>query len=245
MKLEPPFPWHQGEHLTVIGSNGSGKTFLLSRLLVEGPRRFVILVRTKADDTRLPATFKRSTDPTVLDDPRVEKVLFDVTRRPRQEQAELIAALMSRVWTQTGWTLAIDEGFYVYDRLGLGEELETLLTQGRGMGITVVTGIQRPVRVSRFILSESMHVIAFDLERRDRRTLEESTGELLADASVDLRRFHFAWWSRKARQVWTGRVQELEGRESHEGSLAYRDRLRRPDNVGSNHRPERMAAGDG
>jgi hypothetical protein len=244
-KLEPPFPWHQGEHLTIIGSNGSGKTFLLSRLLVEGPRRFVIMVRTKADDTRLPAAFKRTTDPGILDDPRVERVLFDVTRRQRNEQAALIAALMSKVWEQTGWTLAIDEGFYVYDRLGLGDELETLLTQGRGMGITVVTGIQRPVRVSRFILSESMHVVAFDLERRDRRTLEDSTGELLADAAVELRRFQFAWWARKARQVWVGKVQELEDRTNDEGSLAYRNRLRRPDDTGRDHRPERLATGHG
>ena len=61
--------------------------------------------------------------------------------------------------------------------------MERLLTQGRSKGISVVTGMQRPARISRFALSESTHTIAFFLEGRDRKLIliEDAAQALGAD----------------------------------------------------------------
>jgi hypothetical protein len=196
--------------MAIIGSTGTGKTWAMSRLLAWGPRDFVILVRTKDDDTRLPSVFKRTRDVEAIDDPRTDRWVVDLTRSMRAEQAEQVDRLLEKVWEQRGWTVGIDELFYVFDRLRCGEMIEQLLTQGRGARITVVVGMQRPVRVTRFALSEVSHVLCFGVEGRDRATLAEATSTRFADACVDLPRHTFVWWSRRHNATWTGRIEDLE-----------------------------------
>jgi hypothetical protein len=117
---------------------------------------------------------------------------------------------MELIWTQGGWTLFLDELYLLDDKLGLGDDIETLFTQGRSKRITVMAGLQRPTGVTRFALSQATHNISFGLEGRDVRLMRE-INERWAQAIAQLRRYEFAWFYRPTRQIWVGRIQDLGG----------------------------------
>jgi len=131
--------------------------------------------------------------------------LFSMELRPKyDEQLREFALALERAWRQGGWCMYLDELFYL-DRLGLRPLIERLLTQGRSKGITVVSGLQRPVAVTRFAVGESRHVISFGLEGRDARELGEATTDRMRRVVEDLAEFEFAWYSRPNR-IWRGRL---------------------------------------
>lgn len=131
-------------------------------------------------------------------------------------QQEEIALALERVWTQGGWTVYVDELFYVTSMLGLAKFIERLLTQGRSKGISVIVGMQRPVHVTRFAISEATHVLTFFLEGRDTKTMAEAASPTIAELGPTLRRHEFAWYYRPERAssnardyLWRGFAQDL------------------------------------
>lgn len=207
-----PFPWRQGEHMTVIGDTGTGKTTLIARILTE--RKYVLSVRTKSDKTPLPgkhvrtaAAFKR------LDIGRDGRVLLDPTY---ERQAYEIYHAFETVWREDGWTVNIDELYYLTSQLGaasrvIERQINRFLTQGRSKGISVVSGMQRPVSTTRFAMSQSSHLIAFRVEGRDRKTLQDAGGDDWAAAVLGLGRYEFAWYYRPERALWLGTLDPRSG----------------------------------
>lgn len=146
-----------------------------------------------------------------MDDTRYESF----TLVPRyQEQARQFRIATERIWQHGGWTAYFDELFFLSERLKLGEPIERLLTQGRSKHISVLVGMQRPARVSRFAISESTHVLSFGLEGRDAKELSYATTRAVENAVRELPPHHFVWFKRP-RTVWTGtldlRAGELRG----------------------------------
>jgi hypothetical protein len=97
----------------------------------------------------------------------------------------------------------------VEHRLGLTLEIEDLLTQGRSQDmrpLTMVLSAQRPARISRFVLSQATHVIAWNVEPREAKTLAESTTEVFGaiTQTLDLEAHEFAWFHRPTRGIWRG-----------------------------------------
>lgn len=139
--------------------------------------------------------------------------------RPKFERQEKEFDLaLRKVWAQGGWTVAIDETYYVDQELGLRPLINRLLTQGRSPGkISVVSGMQRPTSVSRFAIGESSHVISFGLEGRDAKILEQAATPKLGKIVTELPRFHFAWLSIPKRQIWVGKLNLKDG--SFQGSV--------------------------
>lgn len=86
-----------------------------------------------------------------------------------------------------------------------------LLTQGRSKGISVVTGMQRPVGVTRFAISQASHVLCFSQEGRDLKTVIEATSPRLAGPISQLERYEFVWYNRPTREIWRGKLQDLKG----------------------------------
>ncbi len=127
--------------MTVIGDTGTGKTTLIARILAE--RKYVLSVRTKSDKTPLPgkhvrtaAAFKR------LDIGRDGRVLLDPAY---ERQAYEIYHAFETVWREDGWTVNIDELYYLTSQLGaasrvIERQINRFLTQGRSKGISVVSG---------------------------------------------------------------------------------------------------------
>ena len=200
---DTPVEWNPGEHVAVIGRTGTGKTYLMSRLV--GWRQFVAIFRTKADDIKFPG-FQTVTDHKALNDVYKQRLLIVPEYR---RQASIGAATFETIWKRGGWTIFLDELFYVH-RLGLGAYVDMLLTQGRSKRISVVTGMQRPVWVTRFALSEVTHIFAFGGEKRDLKTLSEMAGDDFANAVARLPRFHFAHYYVPDRSVAVGTADRLD-----------------------------------
>ncbi|MHB8502645.1 MAG: ATP-binding protein [Candidatus Acidiferrales bacterium] len=212
-KLRTAFPWKQGEHVAIIGRNGTGKSMLQAALLPNRPYR--IIVRTKPDDVQY-------TD--------VERVTTLARIRPghwvyelepeHEEQRREIYKTMEFVWKTGGWCFCIDELFYCIDTLRLnapevGAPIDKLLTQGRSKGITMVNGMQRPARITRFAISEAVHVISFAVEGREAKTIGEATNRRMEETVQRLGMYEFAWYYSKRREVWTGRLNVRSGEIEH------------------------------
>lgn len=181
----------------------------MARLVLS--RDYSIVLQTKADDVRWPG--KRVRHATDIDDVRENR--FVLAPYYDDQRPEVMAAF-ERAWQQKGWLVAIDELFYVQDYLGIRREVDRLLTQGRSKGLTVMMGMQRPVGVTRFGLSQASHVIAFHQDGRDAKTIAESAGlprEVEKRLGV-LREHEFLWYSVAERGLFVGRVQDLEAKEA-------------------------------
>jgi hypothetical protein len=170
-----------------------------------------VVFRSKPDEVRY-AGHVRARTADAMDDLRKNRILLD----PRYEKQwpEFHAAL-EKAWLQGGWTVLLDELLYL-DRLGLRKSIERLLTQGRSKGISVLVGMQRPAQVTRFAISESMHILSFGLEGRDAKELGLATQRWVGDAVSQLGRYEFAWYRRPDR-LWIGkldlRTHTLKGEE--------------------------------
>lgn len=148
------FQWRQGEHVTLIGATGRGKTTLELAIL---PRReFVIFFGTKREDATQTALvnrmgYKLTSDPRQIHSsiaPRwVLRPAFprdaSVAELKRLHAGVFRYALMM-AFRQGRWTIVCDEVRYITDYLGLADECELLWLQGRSLKVTVVAGAQRP-----------------------------------------------------------------------------------------------------
>ncbi len=203
--LALPFRWEQGEHLAVVGDTGTGKSTLMVRLL--SSRRFTVAVKTKRDPIAFPG--KRITRVQKLNDARVDRWHLDLSSgrkidQLRGFQQREIATLFDKVWDQGGWTVLLDEAYYIDTLLKMRSRVEAMLTQGRSMGVTIMAGIQRPVDVSRFVLSSCSHLLVFRQDGRDIQTITKAATTDLASVLSSLDRFEFAWYHRPTRRIWRG-----------------------------------------
>ncbi|MDE3097597.1 MAG: hypothetical protein KGK07_16545, partial [Chloroflexota bacterium] len=199
--------WRVGQHMSIVGRNGSGKSMLASRLLSQ--RRWRILIRTKPDDIEYPDALVVSTAAELMARRDVDAFVLD----PEYErQPEEIWQTLEYAYRTEHWCVYIDELLIVDKQMALTPAIDKLLTQGRSKGISVVVGMQRPAQVSRFALSESMHVISFALERRDAKIIGEACGDRMQRVVEDLGRYEFAWRESVSRRIWTGRLDIKTGR---------------------------------
>lgn len=113
-----------------------------------------------------------------------------------------------------------DEEWFLEEKLGLRPAIETLLTQGGGKGITMVMAAQRPTQMSRFVISQSAHVICFGVEGREAKTIADATSPRMGDAVEQLEEYSFAWYYRPKRGVFVGKLNLKTG--AIEGQMVER-----------------------
>lgn len=168
--LAHEFKWKQGEHMTLIGPTGGGKT-TLARLLL--PRRnYQLVVATKQRDPLI-GEMKTDADYNVMKEFEVNpditpKVILDPGKRKtisgtRQNQSKVIKHAIESAYHQGSWCLYIDEANYVCDDLGLGDDLKTLWHTGRTLKISLVVSAQRPVGLPLVAYSGATHVFFWRL----------------------------------------------------------------------------------
>lgn len=203
--------WKRTEHVAIVGETGSGKTYLENRLLKL--RGHVIFLRTKAEDP--------SNDPMDGDWKRASTVKQIHERYPwwllepdYEKQHREGVLLFHKARTERNWTVAIDELYGATQRhVSLEEPINWALTQGRSGGITVVTGMQRPVAVTRFALSQAAHTFVFAVDGRDATdTLYKAVTPKLRDALplLDWRKYQFAYYNRHERRLLISDASQIE-----------------------------------
>lgn len=199
-----PVQWRQGQHVAVVGRTGTGKTYLVSKLVQL--RRYVVIFRTKPDNNKFPG-FDTVRKASAMDHWRSERLLLE----PEYDQQAIEGyRMLDRAWKDGGWTIVIDENWYAEQQLGLKSYIVRLLTQGRSKDISVVVGMQRPVDISRFALSEITHLCTFRCEGRDLKfSLRDSTVDEIVPAVRSLRGHDFVYYNAAKQIISTGNANRL------------------------------------
>jgi hypothetical protein len=199
-----PATWKVGEHIAAVGDTGTGKTYLVSRLVEL--RKHVVIIRTKPDDIKFKG-FKTARKASAMDSMYDTRILL--TPEHSYQMREAYGAL-ERAWEQGSWTIVVDELWYIEKMLKLGPLVERLLTQGRSKKISVVVGMQRPAQISRFAISQCTHLFTFRVEGRDLQIIKESTTPRIVDPIANLQGHHFVYYNRAQRLVATGDAKRLD-----------------------------------
>lgn len=177
------FEWRQGQHVTLVGSWGAGKTTLARQLLPM--RDYVVVLATKARDPSLYGPLARMGyvtrdrfDPDPANEPRVifKPKLSSPTAEGREGQREAFREALVDIFATGNWCVYADEIRYLSQYLGLQTELETLWLQGRSLGISMVSGTQRPVSIPHLAFDADHLFLWRATDRRDVVTMSEYTG---------------------------------------------------------------------
>lgn len=161
------FKWKQGEHVTIIGPTGSGKTWLAESILPI--RDFIAVMITKKKDPMIQKFMKGGYEkvkdwkdipheiyPRVLLHPPFAK-----DEPMERHQRDVFAYAFDKAFTQGHWTLYADELPYVIDELKLAHKVKRQLNQGRSLKSSLVSSAQRPAFLPLLAYSAATHLFFF------------------------------------------------------------------------------------
>jgi hypothetical protein len=175
----------QGEHITIVGVTGSGKTILARELL--GFRSYVVVMGTKRRDPELYAPFEeRGYEVTDKFDPEPSEDESRIIFRPRMgtpdekgraRQRDAFQGMLFEAYEAGGWTIYADELVRITSTLKLATTMEEFWTGGRTEKLTVVGATQFPVYVPLAAFDQATHLFLFNNSDRNRvNRMAEFTG---------------------------------------------------------------------
>lgn len=164
--------WRQGEHVSIIGPTGCGKTTLESRLL--NVRDSVVVFVTKIHDDTLSRDFPGYERIEKWPPPKtwMDKVLLwpragDTIRETYRKQYVVFKDALDQIFKERNWCVVFDEQHYMCKQLGLDAENAMFMQQGRSSGLSVVNGTQRPSWVPVVTYSSATHAMIWRTTYRD------------------------------------------------------------------------------
>jgi hypothetical protein len=147
-----------------VGPTGCGKTTLSLELLEL--RKHVTVFSTKPKDSTFDNLRKKGYRKLETFNPRPgEKriLLWPPFREPGDQvnQKHVFQNAFEDAFVQGGWCLYVDEARYFLDTLKLGAYLKIYWGQGRSLGLTLVTGTQRPAYMPLEFYDQATHLFVF------------------------------------------------------------------------------------
>jgi hypothetical protein len=158
-----PRTWKQGQHVTLIGPNGVGKTTLATELVT--PRGFVIAFGTKPQDDTMSRLLKNGWVKIEKWPPpsgKTRVVLWPKTKDPEtftRIQHQRFNEALSGIYQQKSWCVWIDELYYMSVLLNLRRRLQVYYTHARSLNISLLGITQRPAWVPLEAYSQAGHLI--------------------------------------------------------------------------------------
>lgn len=210
--------WGRGEHVSIIGQTGSGKSFLAETLLRQ--RQYVVSLVTKPKDSTLekmlrgPDRFARIREwpPPAPPDlmPRVMLWPKWVDSRDTMKQAVVMRDALDGVFGENEWTVYVDELAYMVEILNLKGMLRLLWQQGRSLGVSLIGTTQRPAWVPLEMYSQATHLFIFAMpDKRDRERIGgigRTDPELVRQIVRDLDEHVFLYLNTRTGQMLTSKV---------------------------------------
>lgn len=172
--------WLRGEHFSLIGPTGGGKTTMLFNLYPMHP--FTTVFGTKPRDENMQAFidqgFLRLEAWRSLDARDYPRRAIWPHMRPLAEmipyQRKVFSDAFERIYAEGNWDLVIDEGYYIDEVLKLGALLRLFYTQARAMNISLLLATQRPAWVPVEVYDQSTHLMFWrDNDARNLKRLRE------------------------------------------------------------------------
>jgi hypothetical protein len=181
----PRMPWDKfrrdvfrplpGEHVTVIGSTGKGKSNLLNHVYDLYP--YIAVLATKTHDATMDQLAKRgyvvwpnwrslpaSQYPRRIIWPRGGK-LADMVQKQRVVFDNVIEHIFAEggqpANAPVGWAIGIDELWWFTNILNMDLLLRLILQQARSAGITLIGGTQRAAYIPTEFVSQPTHLFFF------------------------------------------------------------------------------------
>lgn len=172
----------QGEHVSIVGRTGSGKSVLeleLARVLAgrrtrQGrPASVTVLVTKPRDDevARLGWPVLKSWPPSYGQEANVVWPKASKPSTAARDQRAVFRPLLDAIYHEGGQTVCIDEAAYFEapppDGLGLRGTMTHYWSSARSLKLTLVAATQRPRRVSVSMWSEPSWLFCFYVKDRD------------------------------------------------------------------------------
>lgn len=167
--------FRQGQHVTVIGPTGCGKTTLVSEL--QKVRRYVVAFGVKHRDSTMDELI-RDHDFVRISDWKKRRKDQRIALWPKVTDISQVESVHRRVFGHAladiykvgGWTLWLDEMRYLADHLSMRKPLTQMYVLGRSNNISIIGNAQRPSWIPLEAYSQAGHLILF--KTGDERDLE-------------------------------------------------------------------------
>lgn len=192
------FAYEKGQHLSIIGPTGNGKTTLGLQLLeaTAHPDLPAVLFAMKPKDDTIDkfikATKARGHDyrkvgnwpppPSIWRPGKPDgwivqpKHTFNVDV-DEPNHSEVFYRALQDSYKKGKRIVFADEAYSLDDELGLGRYLITLWTKGRSMGTGLWAATQKPTHVPTWMYSQATHVfLSYDPDKRARQRYREISG---------------------------------------------------------------------
>lgn len=170
--------WKRGEHLSIIGPTGSGKTYLGLHLLPM--RSYVAVLENKMADDTITRYAKENDYEIIKEWPpsswRDRCIVWPSYKQPGDEykQRRVFVAAIGTIFSERIWTVFIDEVSYFTHTLKMEPYLKALWEQGRSIKISFMAATQRPKAVPMHMYDQPTHLFFFRF--RDENDLKRIGG---------------------------------------------------------------------